>query len=1455
MIDIVLRRVEYKSEFGEEMPKRLLADLAALFISSKPIFDLVPNEEVIIEYEPQDDTEEEIYLEEIDRQNAMDIRSFKSYCNFEWPWELEVHVPNYKQKNTLHNIEAAMNVLGHIVFRLLLAKYPKPPLKAPPDIPKVHIAACINNISDLTVLPILEKLLSERQIKVIQMEDATNYCLAAYKDEITEEYPESQFVDETEDALQKVPPKKDAKKAKPEKNKDIKRKGEKKDKKKVTDQEQSATVLEPLYQTKQVQTPKIYPGDEVALSHVAKIGQYAYELLQLGECINDKLLVEMFVEYLKTLKGIDGWCLINYPTNITQSVLLEEALSSKPVTLTLDFFKKEMKQAELFSGDPQKTEDAINKKTSSESFGLRGLFASNQQFNGGTNTNCEEWEDIPPADDVIKNTSNDAIEDIANLDYRELKQNNVMDDSNAQYRISRILTNPDPPETVEDYNCYLTAFIKVIQDVSSQNNILKLGELDDIDKFYQSQGCLYNLFYKVFDLATIKHIGKLIIGDYTIPPKSSVQIFGDIVLYLENDLNQYGPTAGKISESVYGGAKQEKRPASKAKPSAEEKSEDKHAKQDKSKSDKSGEKGANKGKKEKDVEEQPDIIIIKLDKETQYPELLPEYEEIMLAEPDLTPGQRNWKYVDLPIPNFFMIALATLWENVEEVYVCDFKELFFRRRVLWKTVMPYLTFVKRYMLEFIDRPDDKQIHLYSFQRIYNEIPEDMRDDDEVKAELHCRIEEFKEKLWQICDTHMKESEAERQTVIMKDWTAKQACELTNVYITAMQLEIDRGADTLQLLNDYYVAMITKMPCADDTLEKIFLTYITFKDDFEFENYTAYSSFVRKNLGFDEDITDISPYHRLVNDNHKDATKAARSYEARSLGILSDMEAYFYPKGKKPNKGDKRDAKGKGKVKSKLPKFSAPAAEVKDVGLKLIDEWRSAVEGESERICLRLDLLKSVASEDLKDMLMASSKMFRGLYNEIKERYDREIGSIKKCCEVLSRAVEEEMAIQPELILKGDKFYINPDVLLFEDPLPEPEPILQEYEKPATFTIAQLSYLTDILFDLAPSGKMPERAFTFLLQDLIVTNAEDGAPPVVPELWHQISLKNMNKLSYEFFGQTEVVDWKDFIVYNLCVEFPDETQLMQTRRQFRDFDIDSNEFIYDYQFYTVKFWFETQFNLGDSKEAFRLQEMKKLLFKLFKIKHDCINYTAMLLRFCKDADGCMGLVKALELSLGKLVCWDVETGNTFSTILRQRQLERLQGKIQLELQQVEKYEIVDDVVNNLIDVTVHQCDSVCLESQYSSEDITTEGNNVSNIEEVVDPEAAYLEKLMSEYDNRYQYQAEEGPSQHVLQEQFSNIDIGFEPEFYPSKVYYLVFDVLLTVITAAMPWEIIAKDNDKPSFRQSLEIAYNSCKNPEFENIVLMHEFLNSDAVKQLFKHNYKFLIKKPVEIINRLIET
>lgn len=102
-------------------------------------------------------------------------------------------------------------------------------------------------------------------------------------------------------------------------------------------------------------------------------------------------------------------------------------------------------------------------------------------------------------------------------------------------------------------------------------------------------------------------------------------------------------------------------------------------------------------------------------------------------------------------------------------------------------------------------------YLIPLPQEYNEIPDDMREDEETKAELHQRVDDLRETLWSISDERKQQAENERQNIINDGWLDDRLGVLSNFYITQMQGEVDRFQDTVRLLKDYYKGMDGQIP--------------------------------------------------------------------------------------------------------------------------------------------------------------------------------------------------------------------------------------------------------------------------------------------------------------------------------------------------------------------------------------------------------------------------------------------------------------------------------------------------------------------------------------------------------------------------------------------------------------------------------------------------------------------
>lgn len=129
----------------------------------------------------------------------------------------------------------------------------------------------------------------------------------------------------------------------------------------------------------------------------------------------------------------------------------------------------------------------------------------------------------------------------------------------------------------------------------------------------------------------------------------------------------------------------------------------------------------------------------KRDVEVESRDLQSEPKMQLAASPAARPGEAGWQWLDLPQSPVLLESLAALWENAERAYVENLKQLLSSKRVHTSAVVPYGDLVLRNLTKFVDRPDKRQELLYEFHRAFNEIDEDLREDLDMKCELHCRV--------------------------------------------------------------------------------------------------------------------------------------------------------------------------------------------------------------------------------------------------------------------------------------------------------------------------------------------------------------------------------------------------------------------------------------------------------------------------------------------------------------------------------------------------------------------------------------------------------------------------------------------------------------------------------------------------------------------------------------------
>ncbi|XP_018565855.1 sperm flagellar protein 2-like [Anoplophora glabripennis] len=1247
------------------------------------------------------------------------------------------------EQASLDDMFCTLNILGNIVHNLLAVKYPYPPLPTKPDFPNIKMCACVNGL-DTSCLPGLQEILNLRKILVVEMQDCIDYCVNAFIEETTVDVDDS-----NKDAVRDDTKKKKGKDK--EKREDVRK--EKKPKKgakikriaSVTDE---GPVTEKIsFLDKMVQTPKYYPDQDIPLTHKAELGKVAKEVLQAGQPLTSFILAAMFVEYLKSKSDIAGWVLINFPKTYEEAAVLEENLTGLPVPRLTD-------------------------------------------------------EDMDACQSLLE---------MAELEERPSKHKEASELDAC--RRSKVLPQPNPPKDPDFYDTALTAYIKVIKkdpnDKQGQCNpfLEDLEENQDpLEKFYADLGCNYHFYYNITDYSSIKSLAKLIIGDFSLPMRSSVEIFGEAINYLNADKSR----TGMNTTATKRGEKKQKPKEKKAKRKQEEGTTTKTSTEKKSKSGKSDAKGG-KEKKVKKTKEivTTQVVIVHEDKWTQAPDSDEESEEEVETETTnlVNPGEKGWTYVSLPIPENLAIAMATLWENAEEVYLVDMEQVFFMKRLLLNAITPFADASKQHMADYMSRPDEKQKYLREFQKSYNEFEDDFRSDTEFKAEMHCRISEMREKLTEISDWKMIAADHERVFIIEKNWAAKQFIQFTNNYVSALQLELDRFADTMMLLGDYYTSLVTKMPSSVVILKEI-LPKLELEHTYTIKSINS----LLQEVDDSEEVV-LKQFIQTVVDKcftFVEATQPSIKFAMKKIKDLIEEAKKANEKLKLLNKpmdkkGEKPSNKGLALIEVQLDE------EVLKLSSQIMEEWIYAVKGETIRVKIRLELLKRDLILNLDEVLGNLRRLFYVIYEQIQVSYRKELDIINEVCRVLALAVEREVKIQEELILDREDFYVDPEVMLFPDGLPPVRPI-EESVRTGMFTINQLDKLADILMDLSPSGCMPERSFVYLLQDLIVSKDE---PILLPELWRKMQPRHMDKVSKYLFDDVEYVQWKDFIIQNLMVPFPTDAQILEVRQAFRAFDPDCTELVTDYQFSKVKFWFEPTM-----EDRYRLKLMRRLLFKMYRVKTDVMNYTALLLDFCKDPNPVAGLAKALTVSLGQAVCWEKDVGKHFEEMTRKKKHYE-----ELRRQRMEELKGGQEVVEPIVEEFVEDLLELCRKRE---EDL-----DVEEEEEIISTAGSVPEEKSEYFD-------------------FStNIKIGIEPV--PDLAYFLSLDVLLTVVMTCLPWHSRVQNIEDKSFLEVTEDVYSQCKHRKFNYKVLSHEFLNHPLFVEQLSKTCKFSTKNPVRVVKEVL--
>ncbi|KAM9360630.1 sperm flagellar protein 2 [Symphorus nematophorus] len=570
------------------------------------------------------------------------------------------------------------------------------------------------------------------------------------------------------------------------------------------------------------------------------------------------------------------------------------------------------------------------------------------------------------------------------------------------------------------------------------------------------------------------------------------------------------------------------------------------------------------------------------------------------------PSSLNWVYVDEPLPQEIPEYLCPHWDAVCDSYVNNIKTVMQQLRSQRTVINYHLYNIREEYKHFMGRPDSRQELVSQWQKDFNSIPDDMREDEETKAELHLRLDDLCERLWDISDKRKEMDEQEKAALMGKGWLEEHTAMLINHHSILMQVELDRFQQTLCFLRVYYLSMCSQVL---PELPSNFVS-ISLMDTSENKDQDDRPS--------DSSKTEVQGQTEPVKTPHE---KLMSDYE-EALTTISKLVAAEAHQGE-------------------TQKREQSKSHEQEVQNKIHQEYAAALANEENAANVRITLVKGHGLVMVLSLHSRAEQTSSSMEKWLEAHYLAEMKSIEQLSEVIRHHIEAGAKLKYELVLEYTDFYLNGDCLMVASPPPTPRPPAVEKPTRSTPTITQLESLRLQLNTVAPSGLMSSFEFSSLLRDSTSVNMGRNT---LPEPWINMNERQLTEIVSLLKDNNELIDWRQFLLSAaLPWPFPSLTQLLVLLQSIKAADTGHTGYINEEQYLQTELWFSNesvQHVPEDPSEPLpydRLANLHKFFFQLFadhSFSPPRLDYVSMLKYFAADPNPRQGFIRALSIVLGQ-----------------------------------------------------------------------------------------------------------------------------------------------------------------------------------------------------------------------------
>ncbi|XP_032435478.1 sperm flagellar protein 2 isoform X2 [Xiphophorus hellerii] len=630
----------------------------------------------------------------------------------------------------------------------------------------------------------------------------------------------------------------------------------------------------------------------------------------------------------------------------------------------------------------------------------------------------------------------------------------------------------------------------------------------------------------------------------------------------------------------------------------------------------------------------------------------------------------NPLYINEPLSPQVPEYLCSHWKDVCNSYVNSMKHVMQQLRLQLTLIDRHLFNIRERYTHFLSCPDLKQELVSQWQKVFNSVPDDMREDEETKAELHLRLDELQERLWDITDKRKEEDQQERSAFMCDGWLEEQSALLINHYSMIIQAEMNRFRETLCTLAVYYWSMHKHLPLRTSPKDfSITLLRETGAEDQDKDQVITepLSSGVKeqtsdKNLPPADSTKSSSKMidnlfrGKLVSD-YEEALQATQTIKDMVSVEFQQKDAEVPEEivEEKETVSKKTSPKSSKKEKQSQKKHSAippPAVEIpspkppektqeQEVREKIYKEFTTSVTHEENSIKVRLELVKDCGLTMVNALEDKVHETFSKLEKQFESCYLSEMKCIDQLGEVVRYHIEASSKLQYELVMEDRDFYLNGDCLLVSGVVFPPRPPSMEKPNRSILTVAQLESLFNHLFNMAPSGFMSSSDFFYFFQDLV---SNSTGRSIVPEAWTDMIEMQLLEINTLLTDEFELIDWRRFLLSaTLPWPLPSLSQLLYLLKQFKEADTDDTGYINEDQYLQVELWFPGQSVQKVPEDPLeplpydRSANLQKFFFQMFadhSSSPPLLDYVSMLQYFAANPNPKQGFIRALSVVLGK-----------------------------------------------------------------------------------------------------------------------------------------------------------------------------------------------------------------------------